>query len=76
VDTYSKLASGVNEEIWKQSLLDHGVKLSPITDQIEAGFDSKFGPFNENETASELQFKLSMQQHILSRINSSQVLSF
>ncbi len=75
VSTYSKLANEVNEEIWKQSLLDHGVKLSPIKGQIKDGFETKFGPFKSNETASELLFKLSMQQHILSRI-SSQVLLF
>ncbi len=66
----------VNEEIWRQSLLDQRVMLSPITDQIKDGFDSKFGPFNSNETASELKFKLAMHKHLQRRINHHLVFLF
>ncbi len=70
------MTNKVNEEIWRQSLLDQRVMLSPITDQIKDGFDSKFGPFNSNETASELKFKLAMHKHLHSRINHHLVFLF
>ena len=69
----SKIDNKVNEEIWQQSLLDQNVFISPTTDQIEAGFNASFGPFNKNETATELIFKLSMHQHIQNRIKNSEV---
>ena len=59
-----------------QSLLYYPGILSPASDEIRDGFDFKVGPFDSNTTASEDQFKLSMQQYLQSRINISLVFLF
>jgi hypothetical protein len=76
LESHCKMINGVNEEIWKQSLLYNSRELSPTSEEIKAGFDSKFGPFDSNTTASEDQFKLSIHQYLRSRINYSPVFLF
>jgi hypothetical protein len=65
----------VNEEIWKQSLRYNSRALSPSSDEIKAGFDSKFEPLDSNATTSE-QFKLWIHEYLQSRINHSPVYLF
>jgi len=62
-----------SEKSWKQSLLDCSKGLSTFSDNIQQGFDSKFGPFDSNGTASEVHFRLSIHRHFQSRINHSLV---
>ncbi len=75
-ESHSEKNYRVNEEIWKQSLYCKSAKLTPISDEIRGGFDSKFGPFDSTATASEVQFRLSIQQHLQTRIKHSLVFLF